>query len=156
MKFVYFLVICVWCNETWWRIELSTLNNLNDERRVIEDNVINCLIVVLMMVSKACWIIIDGVSWFYCCVLCNVMKMVIFSLLCEHVICIVSRDVSCATMDTIFRGMCCSLRWIIYFDGRMTCHDCYYYWVSFRAFWWMHRLICPPWVPYWESTSVYF
>ena len=27
----------------------------------------------------------------YCCELCNVMKMVIFSYLCEHVICIILR-----------------------------------------------------------------
>ena len=33
-----------------------------------------------------------------------------------------------------------------WFEGRITRHDGYYYWWSYRTTGWMHEQICPPWV----------
>ena len=110
---------------------------------------INCLCDVLRIVWKACWIIVDVVSWLSCCELCNVMKMVISSLFvwtchlhCSEtwlwqVLCAlrknkkikrmyhfegriarrdgyyISRDVSRAATDTIFRGTYRAPRWLL-------------------------------------------
>ena len=120
---------------------------------------------VLRMVWKICWIIVDVVSWLCCCELCNAIKMVISSLfvwtchmhcsetwlwkmLCELRknkklrVWTISMDVSCAAMNTIFRGTYRALRWILYFEGRITHRIGYYYRGSYHTSRWMHRQIC--------------
>ena len=86
---------------------------------------------------KACWIIVDVTSCLCGCELCDVMKIIISSFfLCELVICIIlrhwlwqvlcalrkngylrgctiSREVSRAAMDTIFRGTYRAPRWLL-------------------------------------------
>ena len=67
----------------------------------------------------------------------------------------ISRDVSRAAMDTIFRGTYRAPRWILFFEGRIARRDGYCYRGSCRAPWHMHGQICPPWVPDWETAGVY-
>ena len=67
----------------------------------------------------------------------------------------ISRDVSRAAMDTIFRGTYRAPRWILYFEGRIARCDGYCYRGSCRAPRQMHGQICPPWVPDWETAGVY-
>ena len=95
--------------------------NSNDEKRITkEGNVIICWCVMFEKDAKTYCLIVDVVSHMHCCELCIIMKMVIFSYM-KDVICIgfetccdkrymirgctISRDISRATMDTIYRGM---------------------------------------------------
>ena len=57
--------------------------------------------------------------------------------------------------DVPFRGKYRAPRWIQYFEGRIARRDGYYYRGSCRAPRQMHGLICPPWVPDWETAGVY-
>ena len=85
---------------------------------------INCLCDVLRIVWKACWIIVDVVSWLSCCELCNVMKMVISSLF------VWTCHLHCS--ETWLWQVLCALRKnkkikrMYHFEGRVAHRDGYY------------------------------
>ena len=91
------------------------------------------LIIYVWCVEKslmACWIIVDVISCLCGCELCNVMKMVIFSLFVWTCHCIILRhgcgSVMCIEKewylkeDVPFRGTYRAPRWILYFEGRIA------------------------------------
>ena len=82
-------------------------------------------------------------------VICVIMRHWLWQVLCalrkkEYLRgCTISRDVSRAAMDTIFRGTYRAPQWILYFEGHIARHDGYYYRGSCRAPRQMHGQICP-------------
>ena len=107
------------------------------------------------VLRKVWWLVESLLMWFHVCVVVNYAMLWKWSsphYLCEHVICIILRhgceSVMCLEKewelkeDVQFRGTYRAPRWILYFDGRITHRDGYYYRGSCRAPRQMHGQIC--------------
>ena len=106
-------------------------------------------------VLKACWIIVDVISRLCGCELCNVMKMVIFSLFVwtchlRYYEALVVTSVMCIEKEWVLKRMyhfegCIARRDGHYILRDLSPRDGYYYRGSCRAPRQMHGQICPPW-----------
>ena len=149
-KWIFKLLFCVWnlcisfwyvlgSNVTWWWIYLSVLINSYDKKRVIKRQCDYLLVCDLLKMLWKTWLnhywrcIMNVLLWIaqfcengYLLIICvDILFALFWELIVTSVMCIEKEWE--LKKDVPFRGIYCAPQWILYFEGRITRYDGYYY-----------------------------